>query len=89
MIKYIKGLPTKKSIFELIEEFGDYNFFGTKPCTGYGGYGGNYLIWSRLQVQARIEEFIQFGTDKGILFGYYQPYDSKNMKVGKLEILKK
>lgn len=84
-IKYRKGLPTKQSIQQLINEFDPK--MKLYPSSMYGkSYGLNALIWQDKYTQTRMDDFIAHATDLGINFGKYDSYNSPS--VGHLHLNK-
>lgn len=85
-LKYRNGVPTKKSLKEFAEEFcWDFKFirFGYN----YGNQKPNEdvnIIWQRNSIQLKMDEFIDYASDAGIVFGKYTPYESP--RVGSLVI---
>lgn len=67
------GLPTKKTLETLIEEY-DRRF---KLYTSQlYGKGHNCLVWQDKYTQERIQQFIDYAAELGINFGKFRPYES-------------
>mgnify|MGYP001407166344 CR=1 FL=1 len=87
-IKYRNGFPTKRSMRELINGFGDDDFMFLNFGHIWGSKRFNYslLIWTSKPVQARMEEFIEYLKENDVKVGKYEPYESP--RVGHLRILR-
>ena len=87
-VKYIKGIPTKKCIRELIKEFfGEIHSYKIRPSS-YSWEGESvYLTWSRDEINERIDEFAGYLTEHGIEVGTLRLY--KSPMTGGLQIKNK
>ncbi len=84
-LKYRNGVPTRHSFERLMLEF-DSKFWQLNFGDSYGKNNGlHVLVWQSIQVQDRIDEFMDYAAVKGVKFGKYSPYESP--AVGHLEIL--
>jgi len=87
-LKYRNGFPTKKSMYSFLENFHkDFSYVGLGYDWGSKSYNHVTLIWQRKCVQDKMEDFIQYASNKGIIFGKYDPY--KSPRVGHLQIMKR
>lgn len=88
VIKYRNGFPTKKSMISFLDDFHrDFMFVGLGYDWGRKGAKHCTLTWQRNSVQEKMDDFINFASDKGIVFGKYEPYESP--RVGHLQIMKR
>ncbi|CAB4185717.1 hypothetical protein UFOVP1492_5 [uncultured Caudovirales phage] len=70
------GLPTKKSLEQMIEGYD--RKFRLRPSQLYAK-GNPCLVWQDKYTQERMDDFIQYAVERGVNFGKYSPYDSPSV----------
>ncbi len=83
-IKYRKGFPTEKCVKELIIEFFGDSLYA--PRISSYGFSGK-LIWDRVFINDRIDDFAAFLNENGAKVKDYRLYDSPT--IGSLDFEKK
>lgn len=85
-IKYRYGIPTKKSMYEIIDSYPHFKFHNLGPSQLYGR-ALSTLTWARKREQENIDGFIGYLQELGIEVENYQPYNSPT--VGHIQLKRK
>ncbi len=84
IVKYRKGLPTEKCMWELI-----YKFWGQKryPQISQAYKYNGTIVWQQKGINEKVDEFVAFLSENGVTVKDYSLYE--NYTVGHIWITKK
>lgn len=77
VVKYRNGLPTEKSMKELIKSFWTDTLYAPRINASYKYTCA--IIWDRRGINERVPDFVSFLNENGIGVTGYQLYNSPSM----------